>query len=62
LPSDTPWKHSLKHERDKYAHPNSLYAKGKDNPALLEKIVKGMKEADEDLRQMNDWARKGFLA
>jgi hypothetical protein len=60
MSSQSPWNHSIKKTRDKFAHPNSLYAKAKDNPTILDKIIRGLREADEDLANMERWYRRGF--
>jgi hypothetical protein len=61
-PEDHPWKTHSSRQGDLFAHPNSIYAKAKKDPLVLERILDGMREADEDLASMEEWARNGFVA
>lgn len=60
-----PWRQSfIRHEekKDLYAHPNSVYAKAKGDSAQMDRILDGMREADEDLQAMERWYRNGFIS
>lgn len=49
------------HRLNTYAHENSLYSQARKSPRLMERILDGLREADEDLKAMEDWARRGFV-
>lgn len=59
-----PWRKTFlpKDKLQSYAHPNSVYAQAKGDPAKMDRILDGMREADEDLQAMEQWARNGFVA